>query len=378
MATYSTPLTAELAGLLADTIAMSLRTQAAHWNVTGSNFPQYHKLFRKVYEDVAESVDPMAENLRKLDAFAPCCLADFAAMSTPAPMPAATDCETLAADLLIANEALLARIAVVFDLATADGEQGLANFAADRMDMHKRWSWQLRASLTEEIYAEDMLEPAQAMAPMEEDMAEPMPMRSAFPDFEARRGLLATAERFTAEAEVRATTMTDGQVKIAGYAATFMREATGLPFREQIAPGAFSRSLQSAEPVFLLVNHDTDALPLASTGSGTLQLREDSKGLYMEAALDPANPQAAALISATSRGDVSKMSFSFTVNDGGEKREDGLRTLTDLTLYEVSCVTWPAYSDTTVGMRSADAEQDVALRAKRAQLKQRQINNRTK
>jgi HK97 family phage prohead protease len=284
----------------------------------------------------------------------------------------------LAADLLIANEALLARIAVVFDLATADGEQGLANFAADRMDMHKRWSWQLRASLTEEIYAEDMLEPAQAMAPMEEDMAEPMPMRSAFPDFEARRGLLATAERFTADAEVRATTMTDGQVKIAGYAATFMREATGLPFREQIAPGAFSRSLQSAEPVFLLVNHDTDALPLASTGSGTLQLREDSKGLYMEAALDPANPQAAALISATSRGDVSKMSFSFTVNDGGEKREDGLRTLTDLTLYEVSCVTWPAYSDTTVGIRSAEAEPDVALRAKRAQLKQRQINNRTK
>jgi HK97 family phage prohead protease len=195
------------------------------------------------------------------------------------------------------------------------------------------------------------------------DMADAMnmtePMRAEELVLEARRGLLASAERITVDAEIRASS--DGGMRIAGYAAKFMREATGLPFREQIAPGAFSRSLQSGEPVYLLVNHDTEQLPLASTGSGTLQLREDATGLYMQADLDPANPRAAELHSALSRGDVEKMSFAFTIADGGESRADGVRTLTDLNLYEVSVVTWPAYDDTEVGVRT-EQPTDIDLR----------------
>jgi len=176
---------------------------------------------------------------------------------------------------------------------------------------------------------------------------------------EARRGLLATAERITVDAEVRASA--DGQMRIAGYAAKFNTEATGLGFREQIAPGAFTRSLASGEPVYLLVNHDTESLPLASTGSGTLQLREDGTGLMMTADLDPSNPRAAELYSALSRGDVEKMSFAFSIAPGGESRDGGVRTLTDVNLYEVSVVTWPAYDDTQVGVRDA-APADLNLR----------------
>lgn len=176
---------------------------------------------------------------------------------------------------------------------------------------------------------------------------------------EARRGLLATAERITVDAEVRASA--DGQMRIAGYAAKFNTEATGLGFREQIAPGAFTRSLASGEPVYLLVNHDTESLPLASTGSGTLQLREDGTGLMMTADLDPSNPRAAELYSALSRGDVEKMSFAFSIAPGGESKQDGVRTLTDVNLYEVSVVTWPAYDDTQVGVRDA-APADLGLR----------------
>jgi len=169
-----------------------------------------------------------------------------------------------------------------------------------------------------------------------------------------RRARLASAERLTVDAEVRAAA--DGSMRIAGYAAKWNREATGLPFREMIAPGAFARSLQSAEPVYLLVNHDTDQLPLASTRSGTLRLTEDADGLFMEADLDPANPRGAELHSALQRGDVDKMSFAFSINEDGETREDGVRVLRDLNLYEVSVVTWPAYGDTEVGVRDADAD----------------------
>lgn len=177
----------------------------------------------------------------------------------------------------------------------------------------------------------------------------------------ARSAIVESAEKRTFVAELRATSGT----RIAGYAAKFNTEADGLPFREAIAPGAFARSLQSDRNVFLLVNHDTDMVPLASTRGNTLALREDSTGLWMEADLDPTNPRAAELLSALKRGDVDKMSFAFTVAEGGQRKVDGLRTLTDLDLHEVSVVTWPAYSDTTVGMRSAD---DEALAQRRRQL----------
>ena len=183
---------------------------------------------------------------------------------------------------------------------------------------------------------------------------------------EERKSAMATAERITMSAEVRAVATDDGTLKIAGYAATFNQEAENLSFREQIAPGAFTRSLESADPIFLLVNHQSDQLPLASTQSGTLKLTQDKVGLRMEANLDPANPRAAELASALTRGDVNKMSFAFSINPGGESRDGGVRTITDCTLYEVSVVNMPAYDSTQVGMRSTQDEAEALELRKRA------------
>ena len=182
---------------------------------------------------------------------------------------------------------------------------------------------------------------------------------------EERKSAMATAERITMNAEVRAVATDDGSLKIAGYAATFNQEAENLSFREQIAPGAFTRSLESADPIFLLVNHQSDQLPLASTQSGTLKLTQDKVGLRMEANLDPANPRAAELASALTRGDVNKMSFAFSINPGGESRDGGVRTITDCTLYEVSVVNMPAYDSTQVGMRSTQDEAEALELRKR-------------
>jgi HK97 family phage prohead protease len=180
------------------------------------------------------------------------------------------------------------------------------------------------------------------------------------------------------QAEVRAMDTTDGSLRIGGYAATFNKEATGLNFREVIAPGAFKRTLATDNPVFLLINHDMEGLPLASTRSGTLTLTEDEVGLRMDAELDPMNPRAQELTSALRRGDVDKMSFAFTVAADGDIRSEGLRTLTDLDLYEVSVVTLPAYDSTTVGMRSEQEEDDLELRKKKLSVSQKQIRLRKK
>jgi HK97 family phage prohead protease len=192
-------------------------------------------------------------------------------------------------------------------------------------------------------------------------------------DMELRKSRMASAERFEMSTEIRAMDSGNGELRIGGYAAQFNKEATGLSFREVIAPGAFKRSLQSGEPVYLLVNHDTNGIPLASTTGGTLNLSEDEVGLRMEADLDPANPKAQELFSAISRGDIAKMSFAFTVNQGGSTREEGLRTLTDVNLFEVSAVTWPAYNDTALGLRTEeDAEREaLELRKRLLELKQK-------
>ena len=191
---------------------------------------------------------------------------------------------------------------------------------------------------------------------------------------EARRSVINSAEQITMTAEVRAVATDDGSIKIAGYAATFNNEATGLNFREVIAQGAFTRTLKSDQPVFLLVNHDMEQLPLASTRSGTLKLAEDEIGLRMEAVLDPLNPRAAELASALGRGDVDKMSFAFTVAPGGDTRSEGLRTLTDLDLYEISVVNLPAYDDTSVGLRSEQAADDLNLRKRKIAAKFKQYS----
>ena len=205
----------------------------------------------------------------------------------------------------------------------------------------------------------------------------PAPRSEEIPMIEERKSATASAEKLTMAAEVRAVDTEDGSLRIAGYAATFNKEADGLNFREVIAPGAFTRALASGDPVFLLVNHDMEAIPLASTQSGTLQLRQDKTGLFIEAELDPQNPRAQELASALRRGDMDKMSFAFTVDADGQTREGGLRTLTEIErLYEVSVVTLPAYSSTTVGMRNAGDDLDIKKKKLAIKVKQHSLRSR--
>ena len=144
------PLVGALYTLLSETTAFYLKAHGAHWNVVGENFSQYHELFEEIYEDVHASLDPIAESLRKLNSPAPAEIKDLAGMVNSAPRAEDYEAESLAEDLYAANEKLLENIMVAFKVASDANQKGIANFLAERQDMHQKWSWQLRASLAPE------------------------------------------------------------------------------------------------------------------------------------------------------------------------------------------------------------------------------------
>jgi len=154
-------------------------------------------------------------------------------------------------------------------------------------------------------------------------------------------------------AEIRADAET-GSIKVSGYAAVFNQEADiGGAFREQIAPGAFKNAIGRDDVVFL-INHD--GLPLARTRSGTLTIREDKHGLFIETELDASDPDVKSIVPKMKRGDLDKMSFAFkpTVQEWDESGDIPLRTVQEATLYDVSIVTNPAYDGTEIGLRSLE------------------------
>lgn len=136
----------ELQELLGDVVVFYFRAHGYHWNVEGQDFSQYHGLFETIYEDVYSSIDPIAENIRKLGEYAPFKLDSFLSLSTLDDSRVPTDPRSMATDLLSANVTVLEKIMSAFKVATDANEQGIANFLAERQDMHQKWSWQLKAS----------------------------------------------------------------------------------------------------------------------------------------------------------------------------------------------------------------------------------------
>jgi starvation-inducible DNA-binding protein len=139
-------LPAALKTLLSDVVSLYFRAHGYHWNVVGQDFSQYHSLFSDIYSDIYGSVDPIAENLRKLDELAPYQLDFFIKNRTLDDSKTTQAPKAMATDLLDANEAVLKTLKQAFDAAIEADEQGIANFLAERIDMHQKWSWQLKAS----------------------------------------------------------------------------------------------------------------------------------------------------------------------------------------------------------------------------------------
>lgn len=149
------------------------------------------------------------------------------------------------------------------------------------------------------------------------------------------------------------------ETTLRGHAAVFNKLSDDLGgFRELLEPGAFRAALRKQPDVKLLYNHDPNYV-LARTASGSLEVREDTHGLHVFARVDRRISWVEDLRTSMLRGDVDQMSFAFNVDEQGDDwatadgdvirtiRQDGISDL-----FDVSIVTYPAYPQTSVNMRS--------------------------
>ncbi|SHK48823.1 HK97 family phage prohead protease [Paramaledivibacter caminithermalis] len=144
---------------------------------------------------------------------------------------------------------------------------------------------------------------------------------------------------------------------IEGHAAVFNKwsEKMGgfFPYKERVLPGAFKDSIEK-DDIRALFNHNPDYV-LGRNKSGTLELKEDEKGLKVT--IHPPDTQwARDLLVSIDRGDITQMSFGFIVESDRWGLEEGMdvRELQKVKLFDVSPVTYPAYPQTDIGVRSID------------------------
>lgn len=161
--------------------------------------------------------------------------------------------------------------------------------------------------------------------------------------------------------------------KIEGYGAKFDSLSENLGgFREIIAKGAFDEVLK--DDVRALINHDPNLL-LARTKSGTLELNIDDSGLRYSLTA-PNTGYANDLLESLQRGDLDQSSFAFSVDsDTWTEDDDGrsVRTINKVrNLFDVSPVTYPAYQDTTVAIRSLNGITETIKEEKRQEAEARE------
>jgi len=155
----------------------------------------------------------------------------------------------------------------------------------------------------------------------------------------------------------------DGVNTAKGYAALFnSRMQFGDWFEEEVAPGAFTETLKSAD-VRALIDHNSGRV-IGRSAAGTLRLSEDAKGLAVEIDL-PDTTDGRDLATLMERGDISGMSFGFRVTKEtwDETGDIPLRTIQACDLFEVSAVAFPAYEDTEIALRSLETVKDEARKA---------------
>lgn len=137
--------------LLATSYGFAIKAQNFHWNIEGPDFPQYHKFFGKIYEEVFENaIDQAAEYIRTLDSYTPgsfARLSELCAISDQLMIPRA---ELMIAELAQDNEKLLNMWKEAFRIAEQEDQQGICDFIASRIDAHGKHGWMLKSTLKKE------------------------------------------------------------------------------------------------------------------------------------------------------------------------------------------------------------------------------------
>ena len=131
---------------LADTFAFYLKAHNYHWNVEGENFNDYHAFFATLYTDAWEATDAIAEHLRTLDTYVPASFGRFKELATIEDETKVPSAKTMISRLEADNRKVIASLTAAYKDADSEQKLGFANFLQDRIDIHEKHGWMLRAT----------------------------------------------------------------------------------------------------------------------------------------------------------------------------------------------------------------------------------------
>ena len=134
--------------VLANTFVMYMKAHSYHWNVIGPDFPQLHEFFGNLYEELHGAIDPLAEHIRALDAFAPGTLVRMTELSTIKEDEKIPTPQNMISNLLDANEKVMNTLVEARTKADALEMYGYVNFLEERIMVHSKHRWMLK-SITE-------------------------------------------------------------------------------------------------------------------------------------------------------------------------------------------------------------------------------------
>ena len=141
-------LAASLRVVIANTFVMYFKSHSYHWNVEGIMFSQYHDFFGDLYTELHGQIDQMAEEIRKLNEYAPISLMELYGYKTVMEDTAKpADISEMLIHLLLANSELITALNLCFKEANDQNQQGLANYIAERLSQHKKYEWMLTSSM---------------------------------------------------------------------------------------------------------------------------------------------------------------------------------------------------------------------------------------
>lgn len=133
--------------LLGSTFVLYTKTHGFHWNIEGSNFPQYHKFLNKMYDEIYVTIDTIAEYIRTLGSYSPGSLGRMLELSIIEEQHKIPRAELMLEELLVDCEKMIKLVTELFDLATQEKAQGIANYLAELQDLYSKKAWMIRATL---------------------------------------------------------------------------------------------------------------------------------------------------------------------------------------------------------------------------------------
>ncbi|RDV26644.1 DNA starvation/stationary phase protection protein [Alteromonas aestuariivivens] len=133
--------------LLADSYTLYLQTHNFHWNVSGPLFRELHLMFEEHYTELAEAVDEIAERIRTLGVVAPGTYKAFAKLSSIEEVEGVPEAQEMVRLLTHGHEQVVKTCREVIKIAQQADDESTAALVGDRMRVHEKTAWMLRASL---------------------------------------------------------------------------------------------------------------------------------------------------------------------------------------------------------------------------------------